>query len=248
MSVAEPLIVKLGKERFSAPLEDLAPEIKDLNAIIKEIDTVPHSFVLGCLMDRQIDAERAWKIPHAVFSAFKTNNIDDLAQIKLEEYTKLFERESLHRFNPTMADVFLQGVLRIKTKYNGIASQIWSNRPSGSLVVQRFYEFHGAGPKIASMAAILLVKFLRVPLSDYSAIDVAADVHVVRVMQRLGYVDKNVPDNQAREQAISKAKELNPAYPGIIDAPCWEIGRKWCHAQSPECSKCIVRKECAQVF
>ena len=50
----------------------------------------------------------------------------------------------------------------------------------------RRLEFRGAGPKIATMAANLLARHLKVPFSDYYSIDISVDVQVRRVLSRLG--------------------------------------------------------------
>ena len=35
-----------------------------------------------------------------------------------------------------------------------------------------------------------------------------------------------------------------PEFPGIIDYSLWEIGRKWCRSDNPDCRVCIVSTEC----
>ena len=40
-----------------------------------------YMFVLGCVMDRQIKAERAWEIPHKVCAHLNVNNFQDLVAL-----------------------------------------------------------------------------------------------------------------------------------------------------------------------
>lgn len=139
-----------------------------------------------------------------------------------------------------MAKIFYEGVLKIKNDYDGCASKIWANNPSSSSVVYRFLEFKGSGIKISTMAANILARQFKIPFSDYYSIDISPDVHVKRVMQRMGYI----PINSNNDLIIYKARELNPEFPGIIDFTCWEIGRTWCKPTNPDCNNCIVNSFC----
>jgi endonuclease III len=139
-----------------------------------------------------------------------------------------------------MADIFYSGIQDIKTKYHGNAAEIWNGEPSSALVVHRFLDFKGCGQKIATMAANILAREFKVKFSDYHSIDISTDTHVMRVMQRMGYV----PKNASRKMVIDKARELHPEFPGIIDLPCFRIGQKWCHPNSPKCNECIVNHCC----
>jgi hypothetical protein len=45
---------------------------------------------------------------------------------------------------------------------------------------------------------------------------------------------KLYPREAKVEQVVYKAKALHPKFPGIIDLPCWAIGRNWCKKKQPE--------------
>ena len=152
--------------------------------------------------------------------------------------------EKLHRFNNTMADIFHKALIDIRKKYNGNASIIWNNNPSSAAVVYRFLEFNGSGIKISTMAVNILARQFRVPFSDNYSIDISPDVHIIRVMKRMGFVPKNANN----DMVVYKARELNPEFPGIIDFSCWEIGRKWCRPKNPICSECIVENDCSKII
>lgn len=238
-------LVQLGEEKFNskdskAHVLQLA-ESKEANELLNDLDNYPHAFVLACCMDRQIKADRAWMIPYAIKEKLCPSfSIEALSQIPLKEYKRVFNENNLHRFNDTMAEVFFDGVCRIKNEYGGDASLIWRGKPSSATVVYHFLQFKGMGVKIATMAANLLVRLYRVEFSDYYSIDVSPDVHVRRVMKRLGLID----DEKAVDQIIYKARELNPVFPGIIDDPLWEIGRETCKAKKPNCEQCRLRSAC----
>ena len=128
----------------------------------------------------------------------------------------------------------------IKNKYNGDASNIWKDKPSSATVVYRFLEFNGMGIKIATMAANILARQFKIEFSDYYSIDISPDVHVKRVLKRLGYLN----ENPTIDQIIYKAREINPEFPGLIDYSCWVIGRNYCHETNPNCDKCPLNSEC----
>ena len=240
------LIVRLAKERFNnfdgqvVHFVDEAP----INDFLNDLKQYPHAFVLACLMDRQIKAEKAWVIPYLIKKEFGTFDINELTKINLKSFKILFNKKKFHRFNDTMADVFYSAVNHIKEKYNGNASLIWSNKPSSSSVVYKFLEFKGSGVKIATMAANILARQFRVHFSDYYSVDISPDVHIKRVMKRMGFIHENANN----EMIIYKARDLNPEFPGIIDFSCWEIGRTWCKPQNPNCNDCIVSTECMKVI
>ena len=146
----------------------------------------------------------------------------------------------MHRFTNEKAKVFHGAARRIVEQYGGNAARIWSDRPGSATVVRRFREFDGVGPKIATMAANILTRQFKIPFADYRSIDVSPDVHVKRVMARMGLVPEN-PDENA---VIYAARELCPEFPGIIDFSLWEIGREYCKAGKPNCAPCPAREGC----
>ena len=210
------------------------------NELLNNFKEYPHAFVLGCVMDKQIKAENAWAIPYKVKEELGNFDIDSLVKIPLDKYKKLFNDGSYHRFNDKCATEFYEAIIKIKNDYDGDASKIWSGNPSSATVVYRFLEFEGVGIKIATMATNILARNFKIPMSDYYSIDISPDVHVNRVMKRLGYVDNDA----SREQIIYKAREINPEFPGIIDLVCFEVGREYCRPKNINCDDCPLKNEC----
>jgi endonuclease-3 len=238
----EHLLVTLGRKRFEKT-EDSSVQFvdnSDANKFLNDIINYPHVFVLACMMNRQIKAERVWMIPSLVKEEIGSFDIQSLSEKTLEYYLELFDRCKFHRFNDTMAKVFYSGVHHITNVYNGDASNIWKGNPSSAAVVYRFLQFEGCGIKIATMAANLLARQFKVPLSDYYSIDISPDLHIMRVLHRTGLVSKDADINSV----IYKARELCPEFPGIIDLSCWEIGREWCRPINPKCGNCSISSEC----
>ena len=116
------MLVTIGKARFRDSERHLIPFVND--KFLNDIENTTHAFVLACLMDRQIKAERAWSIPYRIKDIVGSFNIDDLAGVSLEEYRNIFNRNILHRFNDIMAEVFYSAVQDIKVKYNGVLRYI----------------------------------------------------------------------------------------------------------------------------
>ena len=51
---------------------------EDINSFLNIFNQYPHAFVLGCVMDKQIKAERAWEIPYKVYLELGNFEIDFL--------------------------------------------------------------------------------------------------------------------------------------------------------------------------
>jgi len=90
------------------------------------------------------------------------------------------------------------------------------------------------------MAANILARDFKVPIEDFSSLDISPDAHVKRVLERVGLMPKGASDLEF----IYLGRELNPKYPGIFDFPCWEIGKKWCKSRNPSCQDCYLCVHC----
>lgn len=170
--------------------------------------------------------------------SFEFYHLNRLSRARLRRY--FLKPRSLHRFGEVMADRVHAGILRIRDKYDGNAALIWAKHPSSATVVRRFLEFNGVGQKISTFAANCLAREFKVPFSDYYSIDVSVDVHVRRVLTRLGLVREGA----SNEEILFRAREMNPTFPGLIDLPLWEIGKNWCKAMNPRCPECPMQKLC----
>lgn len=239
------ILIRKGKELFNQPYKKIEftknPEADNLLNNLKEY---PHAFVLACIMDRQMKAEKAWLIPYKISKEIGTFKFSKLLSLKLSEIKKIFKRKNLHRFNEVMAENFYFAIQKIHKDYNDDASNIWKDRPKSATIVKRFLEFKGVGIKIATMAANILAREFKIPMKDYICIDISPDVHVKRVFKRLGFISKD-GDN---DELIYAARELNPKYPGIFDLSCWHIGRYYCPPKNPDCNNCYLNKYCPKII
>lgn len=209
--------------------------------LLNDLTDHPHAFVLACVMDRQIKAERAWMIPYKFSEKLGGFRFPALLQLSLEDVKRLMtEPEPLHRFPEEMSRNFHSALQLIGECYSGNAAQIWADRPSSAEVVYRFLQFRGVGRKIATMAANILARDFKVPFADYHSIDVSVDVQVRRVLTRLGLSRTN----DDVEEITYLARALHPEFPGLLDFPAWEIGRKWCRPNEPLCDQCMMAMVC----
>ena len=241
MSIVRKLAER-GEQLFNAPPEHVRfTSVKDADMLLNDLSGHPHAFVLACIMDRQVTAERAWLIPH-LFSQrlgnFEFQRLEGLSQNDIK--THMSVPNPLHRFVDTMSMSLYAGIRRIADDYGGDASQIWADAPPSAEVVYRFLQFRGIGPKIATMATNILAREFKIPFSDHYSIDISADVHVKRVFGRLGLCARDA----STEQVIYRARALYPKFPGIMDLACWEIGRQWCGSRGQKCSDCYMRDIC----
>ena len=212
--------------------------------LLNNIERYPHAYVIACLMDMQIPAERAWIIPYKISEYIGGFEFDRLVKLDLDQIERIFKIKSLHRFNKKMAERVYRAIKKIDEIYSGDASNIWKNKPGSATIVRRFLEFEGAGIKISTMAANILARCFKIPMKDYINIDISPDVHVKRVLGRLGFISKDTGENEI----IYCAREINPQYPGILDGPCWEIGTNWCKPHNPKCDDCYLNKYCPKVM
>jgi endonuclease III len=90
------------------------------------------------------------------------------------------------------------------------------------------------------MAANILARDFKIPMKDRICIDISPDVQVKKVFIRLGLL----PRGASNEQLIYLCRELNPEYPGVFDFSAWDIGRRWCRKENPDCKNCYLNEHC----
>ena len=81
------LIVNIAKERFQDAGSQIVHFVdnEEANSILNDLEKYPHAYVLACLMDRQIKAERAWNIPYEIFKEIGSFSMCDLEEIKINQ-------------------------------------------------------------------------------------------------------------------------------------------------------------------
>lgn len=201
----------------------------------------PYAFLVACSFDRGMRAELTWSIPYALNGLLNPLTPSKMAFLSEEDLKDVISKLPVKpRYTNDAPKTLRDLALLVMKEGNGDASKLWSH--NSALRFQRlFSQVHGVGPGIGAMAAILVERFWKVEFTDRAFMDVKPDVHVQRVMFRLGLIPE-----QTEAQALQRARELMPICPGDIDSPLWHIGRTWCFASKPDCVACPVSDVCAR--
>lgn len=125
----------------------------------------------------------------------------------------------------------IQGALQRITEQEGEITLDFLRDMSTEEARRWLTDLPGVGPKTA---AIVLCFALGKPAFP-------VDTHVHRVSQRLGLI----PEGTSREKAHDVLEEIVPEaiyYPFHLNLIAH--GRAICHARSPECERCVLRRDC----
>lgn len=230
-------------------VDPFLPSNPERDKRIRDIKKEPHIFFIGCLMNSQIPADQAWNLPFELEERIGDISMPALSEMKLTELKRAFNTPTpLHRHWPQKAEVLSKAASYIVANYSGQPEKIWSGPPRSAAIIWRFLEFDGVGPKIATMAANILVRNLKIKVADKSAIDISVDTHVKRLFKRTGLLKRTgLSNSKEKEIIIFQARDLCPDYPGVLDLPLWKIGKEHCHPKHPSCevdTSCPLYKHC----
>ncbi|MCD6226398.1 MAG: hypothetical protein J7J93_01205 [Candidatus Aenigmarchaeota archaeon] len=97
------------------------------NNLLNNIDRYPHLFLLANIMNIQMKAEYADKIPCIIADNIGGPEFKNFLNVSKTQYIKMFNKLKLHRFNNKMSERFYLAVQKIHTDYNNHASNICEN-------------------------------------------------------------------------------------------------------------------------
>lgn len=202
----------------------------------------PFAFLLACCLDRGTKTELIWTVPFDLRNRLGHLDSAKLASMPVSEIRELVadlprKPRYVHATPRTISEL-AQLVVR---RGGGDARRLWQGS-SAAMFKAAVRTVHGVGPQLANMTPLLVEMAFGVRFPDRPTIDIKADVHTMRVLYRLGLA--SAPDASS---AVAAARQLNPSFPGEVDAPLWTIGRRWCSPSSPSCSACPVAPWCARV-
>lgn len=197
------------------------------------IQNNPNAWLFGVIFDQGVPYEKAWEAPYLLKRRLGHFNIKRIAQMPIGAVRKAVKGRkpgtALHRFVNRISVSLKKAAGKLVKQYQHDAKNIWKDCRTAGEVIERLDEFHGIGQKKAHMAARIVHEEYK-QFSHWGEINVAVDVHVIRVWRRAGLTrDFSVSG------IMSAAKVLNPKYPGELDYPTWQIGMGWCHSRRPNC-------------
>jgi len=226
-------VLKRGEQRFTL--------CGEADRLIKED---PSAFLFAVILDQGAQAEKMWEIPYYLKKITGHLDIDRIAKMKEEELYHVFEQlPQKPRYWKTAARRIRNASQHIIDRYRGQAERIWNDNPKAGDLQSRLERFDGIGQKKASMATRILGMDLNVPIRSWDEIDVSVDEMIQRVFPRAGLCSTD-----SQQEIIQSARRLNPSFPGALDLPCWNIGRRWCHPQNPDCTHCYIGQVCPKLL
>jgi len=199
----------------------------------------PFAFLVACSLDRGTKSEIIWKLPYYLrkhFGHLDPARISTLSEADVRQALEVLPVKPRYIGDAVLTILALS---RLVTKrFDGQAERLWTAQPVQK-IKNTLLSIRGVGPGIANMTINLLHRYLGVEFSldNLRDIDVKPDVHVERVFQRTGLMDRT-------GGSVQVARRLHEAYPADLDLGAWEIGRRWCHAFDPDHEQCPLSAIC----
>ena len=194
-----------------------------------------NKFLLGCILDYQIPAQRAWdnaaRLAEQILGD-PEDLWDTIAVIPHGEWMSRRESYSLHRFPASHKRVWKIG-RQIVNQYQGDARLIWAEQPPAAVTVR--LGALGAGEQISRMIAGAVADTKQIE----GVGDVKGDRHVCRVLGRVFHGSPLQP-----KDASSIARRIQAQNPWVLDRPLYLIGQQVCFASNPNCAECVLSPEC----
>ena len=214
-----------------------------------------NEFLLGVMLDRGIQAKRAWSAAQWI-----NDSLGDPSNVRaLWEKLDAMENKRLlgflrygnggfafHRHYRTFGRQLPEVARIMLNKYDGDPRKIWNNKKDVVKVRERLEEIPGIGIALSRMAVLILARNFGLlgGRAAFPQLDVKPDIHVMRVFKRCGFIGRD----DKTSDAIVVARELHPSFPAALDAPAYHIGNVWCRPTAPNCRECPITLVCPRRF
>lgn len=201
------------KKRMANIIAILEKEYPNAHIVLKY--NSPFELLVATILSAQCTDERVNKVTEKLFKKYIT--IDDYLKVPQEELER---------------DIYSTGFFKSKASKIRESARILLEQFNGELpnTMEELTKLPGVGRKTAN---VLLANLFNTP-------GIVVDTHVIRLSNRLGFVDTDNPEKIefALYEIVPKNKWIALTYYLI------EHGRKICSARSPKCEKCSISQYC----
>ena len=200
----------------------LRKEVKNYNVPIVDLIKVktndPFKILIATILSARTNDRVTSVVCSKLFS--KVKSFDDLEGLDVKEIEKL---------------IYPVGFYRNKAKQLKELPRVIKKEFSGEIPssIDDLIKLPGVGRKTANLVRI----------TAFDKYGICVDVHVHRIMNRIGYVKTKTPF----ETEMALRKKLPKKYWKEINYLLVSYGQNTCVPVSPFCSKCVIRKYCKRI-
>ncbi len=201
------------RKRMANIIAILEKEYPNAHTVLKY--NTPFELLVATVLSAQCTDDRVNKVTEKLFKKYIT--IDDYLKVPQEELEQ---------------DIYSTGFYKSKASKIRESARILLEQYNGEMpnTMEELTKLPGVGRKTAN---VLLANLFNTP-------GIVVDTHVIRLSNRLGFVDTDNPEKIEYElnEIVPKDKWINFTYIII------EHGRKICTARSPKCNVCSISQYC----
>lgn len=197
-----------------------------------------YAFIALC-GNRMIAYERAWALPQTMLdrAGFECP-VEMCTRLSASELEAVIRQPPCGHRLPGRIAAAMSGTARaIESEYAGDARNVYRGQDV-SVVLRRLEALPGYGRKLARLALrIILLDWAGDVRGERAFLDVTPDLHVCRVLYRLGLIGTPSPP-----LAIDAARRASPSAPYLVDG-AFALGTSVCGAR-PACNRCSLARHC----
>ena len=187
--------------------------------------------------NRLVNYERAWQLPFTMME--RTGYEDPLEMCRaltVEELEAAIRVPPCGHRMPRRVALAMHGTARaIAEDYSGDARTLYHGQPL-AVVQERLGALSGYGRKLSRLAMLIILFHWGGEVGE-GILDCAPDLHVCRVLHRLGLIAEPDP-----ELALQAARKLSPLAYYLADG-AFGLGTTLCGAK-PACGDCPLHSDC----
>lgn len=189
--------------------------------------------------NRMIAYERAWALPQTMMdrTGFQCP-VEMCSHLSTGELEAVIRQPPCGHRLPGRIAAAMSGTARvIASEYLGDARNLYQSHDVAT-VLRRLEALPGYGRKLSRLALrIILLDWAGDVAGDRAELDLSPDLHVCRVLFRLGLIER--PDPLL---AIEAARRVSPNAPYLVDG-AFSLGTTVCGAR-PKCEACGLLAHC----